>query len=438
MYRLLIVDDEAYVHEGLRAFPWNRLGIELAGCVEHGYAACRFLENNDVDLLLTDIRMPIMDGLALLEQVSRNHPYIRSVVLTGFEDFDYVRGCMRLGASDYLMKPVSDADLERAFRKLVAEVDEQRRERQKVEALERKTRFQTSVLRRSGLQELLAGPVLPERAEEICLYGEMLLDSVPMRICAIRLDAAPERSEEEKGLVVFAMGNVLEEIWEAKERGYFFIEPRGNLCWLVSTQPEAVRVDETALALAGEVVETFYRIRGLLRTTLSCVVGLPLTGTAGMPQAARKTMEALVDCPEDTVRIAGNQPSTGDTDPHSELSAAGESDRRRANPLVDAALAFVQGNYARSLTLADVAAHVHANATYLSSLFKEATGLNFVRHLTRFRMEEARRLLETTDLKVYEIGERVGYENARYFSEMFKKEYGRTPYEFRSRQEGCP
>jgi len=100
--------------------------------------------------------------------------------------------------------------------------------------------------------------------------------------------------------------------------------------------------------------------------------------------------------------------------------------------LIEEAKRFIDLNYERSISLQDVAEHIHCNPNYLSSLFRKATGKNYIYYLTERRMEQAIKLLRGTSYKVYEISEMVGYSTPAYFVDLFRKRNGQTPHEFRS------
>lgn len=111
MYQVIIVDDEAKIRNGLaELFPWSQLGFEIAGCFSNGKAAYDFTLANHVDLVLSDIRMPIMDGLELSEKLLEKKN-IKIIFFSGYQDFEYVRRALRTGAADYLLKPVKYDDL---------------------------------------------------------------------------------------------------------------------------------------------------------------------------------------------------------------------------------------------------------------------------------------------------------------------------------------
>ncbi len=131
--RAAIIDDESWIREGLSEhIDWERIGIELVGSFEDGLEALQEIRNNPIDIIMTDIRMPNMTGLeflAELRKIEMNHPDTPSskvVIMSGFDDFKYAQEAMRLGASDYLLKPTDVEDTEEVLLKLKVHCENER------------------------------------------------------------------------------------------------------------------------------------------------------------------------------------------------------------------------------------------------------------------------------------------------------------------------
>ena len=106
--KLVIADDEPNIRDSLsQLFPWEELGIQVVFLAANGREVLDYMEMNPVDLLLADIRMPVMDGLELTQAVRRTYPEVPVILLSAFADFEYARTALRFGVSAYLTKPVN-------------------------------------------------------------------------------------------------------------------------------------------------------------------------------------------------------------------------------------------------------------------------------------------------------------------------------------------
>ncbi|SDN08145.1 two component transcriptional regulator, AraC family [Fictibacillus solisalsi] len=128
MYKVLLVDDEPLITMGLQALlDWEDYGFEVVSTAESGEEAIDFLKENPIDLLITDILMGEMTGLTLIEEVKKIHPKIMSIVLTGYQEFEFIKQGLLLGIENYLVKPVDEKELittvQNAAKKLNAMTD---------------------------------------------------------------------------------------------------------------------------------------------------------------------------------------------------------------------------------------------------------------------------------------------------------------------------
>ncbi|MCJ7842133.1 response regulator [Lederbergia sp. NSJ-179] len=130
MLKLLIVDDEPLVLNGLSQYDWNSCGFELMGTAKNGLYAIEFLEDHTPDAILSDIRMPKMNGVKFIEKVMVLLPDIEFVFLTGFNDFAYTKEAIKLGAYDYLLKPVDFDELEKVMLGLKQKILDKKKEKE--------------------------------------------------------------------------------------------------------------------------------------------------------------------------------------------------------------------------------------------------------------------------------------------------------------------
>ncbi|MCJ8013047.1 response regulator transcription factor [Paenibacillus sp. KQZ6P-2] len=127
MYKVFIVDDEPFIIEGLYdILDWSSFGLEIVGHAENGRQALDALASTPVDLLITDISMPVMNGLNLIAEARKLHPDLKVIILSGFNEFDYLKEGMKLGIENYLLKPINVEELESTLSNTVEKMDSTR------------------------------------------------------------------------------------------------------------------------------------------------------------------------------------------------------------------------------------------------------------------------------------------------------------------------
>ncbi|MBF1707541.1 MAG: response regulator [Streptococcus sanguinis] len=131
MYSIIIVEDEYLVRQGIASLvDYEQFGMQVIAQAENGIEAWQKFQENPADILLTDINMPQMNGLELAKLVRDQAPKCHIVFLTGYDDFDYARTAIKLGADDYLLKPFSKDDVEEMLAKVQTKLDKERKKAQ--------------------------------------------------------------------------------------------------------------------------------------------------------------------------------------------------------------------------------------------------------------------------------------------------------------------
>ncbi|MHA6532005.1 response regulator [Paenibacillus sp. BAC0078] len=124
MYKVLLVDDELLDLEGLQRFmDWDGLGMEVCAAASSGFEALEVLESQDVDIIVTDIRMPIMSGMELARRALELSPKLKIVFVSGYEDFQYAKQAISMNASGYVLKPMDDEDMRRTLEEVRETLD---------------------------------------------------------------------------------------------------------------------------------------------------------------------------------------------------------------------------------------------------------------------------------------------------------------------------
>lgn len=124
MYKLLIVEDEKMIRDGLvNQVPWSEYGYETVGSCSNGASALDMIRRELPDVVLTDIKMPVMSGIELMERIKNDYPKIKIVILSGYNEFEYARKGIEYGAYSYVLKPTKEKDFSEVFLRLKKELD---------------------------------------------------------------------------------------------------------------------------------------------------------------------------------------------------------------------------------------------------------------------------------------------------------------------------
>ena len=223
-HNILIVDDEQLIRQGLRA-RIEYLGIDVDEIfeAENGLMALRLQEEHPIDVVITDIRMPDMDGLELIQEMQKKNNQIKFVVLSGYAEFSYAETAIRLGVKAYLLKPVSNDDLKAAFDKAYTEMEQTASVRQEVQMKKRMDREKQVYQQEKALNALFssqeAGAVTREQLCKLCGYDEKMWAGGAESVLYLAILHINKESFEHQRfrpvdheLVRFMIRNIFEEI----------------------------------------------------------------------------------------------------------------------------------------------------------------------------------------------------------------------------------
>jgi two-component system response regulator YesN len=160
MYKVFLAEDEIVVREGIRNnIPWDKSPYSLAGEAPDGEMALSMIQDIKPDILITDIRMPFMDGLALSRIVKKTLPWIKIIILSGHDEFEYAREAISLGVEEYLLKPVSSREMRKALDKIAARIDNEKENLLNIEKLKAQVRSSADTLRDRWLSDFMNGRI---------------------------------------------------------------------------------------------------------------------------------------------------------------------------------------------------------------------------------------------------------------------------------------
>ena len=196
-YRVLLADDEEEIRSGIsRKIDWASLGFALVGEAANGEEALELAEQLRPDVVLTDIKMPFMDGLTLCRRLRQTLPGARMVVFSGFDDFEYARQAVGMGVSEYILKPINAPELGQVLLRLREQLDRQRLERRDMETLRRRYEESLPVLRELFYTRLLNGHLPPDQIRDRAARYEIDLPEGLWTAALVHVDGAEEARDE--------------------------------------------------------------------------------------------------------------------------------------------------------------------------------------------------------------------------------------------------
>ncbi len=287
MLRLLIVDDEILVRIGLKTIiPMDGDEFEIIGEAVSGKEALAILEQTPCDIVLTDIRMPDMDGLELLKHIHERWPETKTFILSNYSDFTYVQTALRLGAAEYMIKlEIEPAELMRKLRDVRNKLLEEREKRLEVTQLESKVNRYGREVKEKRLRELLLRPAARRETEEWLREFNISPFQTGLTVTVIRIQTYEGLIEhnrfQSERLLQFTVANVLTEIMKKYGSGELACLENG-LFAVIQQTPSAIMIEEMERA-----------VRTFLKLSLSFGVSRPSRDLYKLHEAYTEAREAL-------------------------------------------------------------------------------------------------------------------------------------------------
>jgi two-component system response regulator YesN len=262
-YKVFFVEDEIITREGIRDnVDWRASGFEFCGEAPDGEMALPLLRTIQPDVLITDIKMPFMDGLQLSKIVRERMPWIKIIILSGHDEFEYAQKAIGLGVTDYLLKPVTVQKLQTTLQKLAVQLDRERKEQENLKKLQEQMEDNRALLRERLLLQLVVGAVTPADAVE---KGQMVgLDLIARHYLVLILKLQlGDRSEQYDHDEYQELQQRLIELAEKNPDIYVLRRDWGDIILLMKGSTEEYLEEERDLLLEQmrqQVAKTRYQL----------------------------------------------------------------------------------------------------------------------------------------------------------------------------------
>lgn len=484
MIRIVLVDDEPFLLEMLEnTIPWADYDMKVVGSFYNGRQALDYLKDQEVDAVISDIMMPVMDGMEFLRALKEEGNQCEFVVLSAYNEFELVRSFFRKGAFDYLIKIDIDSDQtkqvlhrlqETIIQKRLSENGEERllyelrelSQKRKVGNTEHMVLVCLRVISRDmlpGFNECIVEFV--QRYNGVCYNGNegevvimleknqsirqefdeivSILNVLPYRILAGY--STPGGSERLEAL--------LNEAKMAANYSFYTEETLVAYSSVPNGETKLHAVEDTALDLCKSYIFNHFSETGLYKIkdkvwevltvygewniaypkTIACVEELFLYING------QKKEKGYADAPDEkekyffeAIRMADSCRKLKELWGTYMNWLAAEMQQAGTKNLITRIRRYIDANYDKELNLGEIARQFGISENYLSRCFVKENNITFKRYVNVMKIEKAKEYLDNTNLLIGEICERLGYRNVEHFSRLFKEETGFSPSSYRN------
>jgi len=367
-YKLLLVDDEKPIRDKLKNnVDWQKEGYQAFTAAD-GEAALEIIKKKDIDILVTDIQMPKISGMNLIEKSRKINEELKIIVISGYAEFEYAQKSIRFGVNEYLLKPFRS-------QKLLSVVDKARDELEREENREAKLKSL-----RKEISDYLNSNQL--QSSYAWMIEDAFFESQSMILRKVDLESVLKRGSRY-------------DILEAADT------------FAVEINKISLNRQKLFMILNNLILESFKIMKELEYKEYDAEDLLKIID--------RESLESLDYENLDEVEFFLKELLL---DLHKLICFNPE---QRNQEIISDMKQYIEENYQDGITLSEMAAEFNLSSSYLSNLFHDQTGESFSEYLNMLRLNKAKELLKSTDIKIYQIADQLGFNDAYYFSSWFKK-----------------
>lgn len=431
MTNVLIVDDEKIEREGLKYLLSREEGERNVFEASNGKQALQIIRSEDIQLVLTDIKMPHMDGLELSRRAKEENPALQIIIFSGYSDFTFAQEAIRYGVTEYILKPVNPED----FHKVIQKAEKVLEQRKKKESREIKGK---NFLQQYFLQNYLYSGKLEtlEKAKDI-----INLEKWNGWHCGILLAVSRKFEGCE------CLPEILEQLEQQMEEKFYHPEKHvfsneddvlklsvgevqdSQIMQMISediTRKDTDQLRKHFACLKEKYHDNIQYSAMYIKFVFSNVIQeLFQENQFSGERRLEHEIERLYNCRNIMEIVEVTEDNIKEYEAFLDRSMSSSRNE------VAAVKNYIYQHYEEDLNLEMLAEKVYLSSGYLSFIFKKETGMNLNRYIRVFRMEKAKELLCSTNMKVAQVSERVGFANVSYFCRSFREYYGSSPESYR-------
>lgn len=406
MHKLVIVDDEYLVRLGIReTIDWAANGIEVIGDASNGKQGYEMIKELNPDLVITDIKMPIMNGVDLVKTLHKDGFNGEIVVLSGYKDFEYAKETFENGIFSYVVKPIDNDELLEVVLRAVAKLEQKIKDR----TLTSKVQTELPTLQSEFMKKLLSSNsfVGSDIPSELLNHDISLPTNGTMALISIEEMFKSKKSE----LNIYI--NLLKEALSKEKIAFVYFDFQDSIVIFLNSN----NIEKISLICR----DTFIPFEQKTLTALT--VGLTLYSSL---EYIQKTYESCLKLVQSKLLFHLNTV---------EMELDDQTSYRHRQS-ISQFYSIIAEKYSTQLTVRSVSDEMNVSESYLMHLLKDNLGKTFNEILTGYRIGIAKRLLLSGKYRINEVSDKVGYIDVKYFSQVFKKIVGVTPSDYQGHDIG--
>ena len=433
MLKIFLVEDESIMREGLRDnMPWQQFGYEFVGEAADGETALPLIRKTRPDVLLTDIKMPFMDGLSLSRIVAKEFPNMKIIILSGYDDFEYARQAIQIGVEQYILKPVTREALKKVLSEVKEKIDSEREKKINMERIQSERREYELMSRRTFFEKVFSGRLSVQE-----IYAEMEKLSIQLEGPWFNLILVGAQRKV-KGTGVQSKDSQRFIRCQDEMMHYFMRFPEYVIFnWNMNTYGILILGEQDLMeAYTKRALQNITRIYSQIEDEYDwyAAQGTPVARLSLLPECYEEANHQL------SLRyLAWRNSENAEpvTETGKALADSGmqqeEDDDDRSNAMLKKVLEYIEERYTdENFSLNDAAKAANVSPNYFSAIFSQEMDMTFIEYVTKKRMDKAKKLLRQSRMSTADVATQVGYKDSHYFSFVFKKTQGCTPREYRN------
>lgn len=483
MYKVIIADDEPWILEDIIEMScWNECGFEIIGKAMDGEEALNLVKKLKPDLVLTDIRMPFINGLDLIKEICTINNNIITIFISAYSDFIYAQQAIRLGAFDYILKPIEEDYLKKVLERARILLNDKSNFALKVEHYENVELFHKLLdnnLNDKFVKEKLRGFQLPEEKQTFQILSikanaieenqinnleEIFISSPGIKFLSacvgygnyIYLLSYNNFHETEITLLLNTLYDELKvssinigvsdcyDILTKTKNAYkqaniaicqSFITNKNGIYKYKNENPEYLSAIINEIRNINSIGQLKFLFAKIKEVIYDFEINININGVTKIYNeillAACKLTENKIFLDTITTDDIVIMFENIDQLFLSLIEEFGcekqDQNLQKYSTTLNEILGYINENYNKKIQLFFIAKTFHINPNYLSQMFKQKLNTTFTEYITNLKLKEAVELIEKTNMTMYEISEKVGYDDYFHFSKVFKKSIGISP-----------